>query len=230
MNLMTNNPTMSSREIAGLTGSRHSDVMACIARLIKISVIGGYAAEPYTHPQNGQRYSEYNVGKRDSFVIVAQLSPKFTAALVDRWQELEEANAIRVPQTMPEALRLAADLAEQVEAQKAQLAIAAPTVAFVNSYVEADGLMGFRKVAKLLGAKEPAFSTFLIDQQIMYRLEGVLTPYAQHLYAGRFAVKTGVSDNGHAFTAAKFTPKGVEWVAGKWAAYLLENTTEDDRK
>ena len=28
-------------------------------------------------------------GKRDSIVVVAQLSPEFTAVLVDRWQELE---------------------------------------------------------------------------------------------------------------------------------------------
>lgn len=32
----------------------------------------------------------YLVGKRDSYVVVAQLSPEFTARLVDRWQELEE--------------------------------------------------------------------------------------------------------------------------------------------
>lgn len=34
--------------------------------------------------------SVYRIGKRDSYVIVAQLSPEFTARLVDRWQELEE--------------------------------------------------------------------------------------------------------------------------------------------
>lgn len=28
-------------------------------------------------------------GKRDSIIVVAQLSPEFTARLVDRWQELE---------------------------------------------------------------------------------------------------------------------------------------------
>lgn len=28
-------------------------------------------------------------GKRDSIVVVAQNCPEFTAALVDRWQELE---------------------------------------------------------------------------------------------------------------------------------------------
>ncbi len=31
-------------------------------------------------------------GKRDSIVVVAQLSPEFTARLVDRWQELEAEN------------------------------------------------------------------------------------------------------------------------------------------
>ena len=33
------------------------------------------------------------VGKRDSYVAVAQLSREFTARLVDRWQELEAAVA-----------------------------------------------------------------------------------------------------------------------------------------
>ncbi|MGQ7116408.1 hypothetical protein ACUOFC_68580, partial [Escherichia sp. TWPC-MK] len=39
--------------------------------------------------------------------------PEFTARLVDRWQELENGAGMVVPQTLPEALRMAADLAEQ---------------------------------------------------------------------------------------------------------------------
>ena len=34
-------------------------------------------------------------GKRDSIVVVAQLSPEFTARLVDRWQQLEQQAATR---------------------------------------------------------------------------------------------------------------------------------------
>ncbi|ELC0798908.1 TPA: phage antirepressor KilAC domain-containing protein [Klebsiella pneumoniae] len=41
-----------------------------------------------------------------------------------------------------------------------------------------------------------------------------MTPYAQHLDAGRFTVKTGEAENGHAFTQVKFTPKGIQWIAG----------------
>lgn len=33
---------------------------------------------------------ESEEGKRDSIIVVAQLSPEFTARLVDRWKELEE--------------------------------------------------------------------------------------------------------------------------------------------
>ena len=78
------NLTMSSREIAELLGSRHRDVCICIERLMDSDAIEGYAAVPYTHPQNGQTYKEYMIGKRDSYVIVAQLSPVFTARLDDR--------------------------------------------------------------------------------------------------------------------------------------------------
>lgn len=121
-----------------------------------------------------------------------------------------------VPKNFAEALRLAADQQEQIEQQAQQLAIAAPKVEFVDKYVEATGLKGFRQVAKLLGAKENALSEFLESQKIMYRLGGERVPYANHIDAGRFSVKTGQADNGHAFNSAKFTPKGVQWLAELW--------------
>ncbi|WP_431023795.1 Rha family transcriptional regulator [Halomonas sp. H5] len=105
-------PTMSSREIAEVVESRHADVCRTVERLMAKGVIQGYAPMAYTHHQNGQQYTEYHINKRDSYVVVAQLSPEFTARLVDRWQELEAqvAQPFQLPQTMAEALRLAADV------------------------------------------------------------------------------------------------------------------------
>lgn len=120
----------------------------------------------------------------------------------------------QIPQSLPEALRLAADLAEQKAVLESKLAIAAPKAEFVDHYVEASGLIGFREAAKLLNVKESDFRLFLLDNGIMYRLAGKMTPYAQHLDAGRFTVKTGEAGNGHAFTQVKFTPKGIQWIAG----------------
>lgn len=129
-----------------------------------------------------------------------------------------------LPQTLPEALRFAADLAEEKLQLENQLAIAAPKVQFVDSYVNASGSLGFRETCKLLHIKENAFRKFLLDNEIMYLLAGKLTPYAQHIDAGRFTVKTGENQvNGHAFTQTKFTTKGIQWIAGLWAANQIND-------
>ncbi|HCP54572.1 MAG: phage antirepressor protein [Pseudomonadaceae bacterium] len=216
--------TMSSREIAKVVGSRHSDVVRTIDRLIEKKVVSGCAPSAYTHEQNGQTYHEYLVSKRDSFVVVAQLCPEFTAALVDRWQELESRNTVTLPDFSNPALAARA-WAEQFELNQAAnqaLAIAAPKVDFVDRYVESTGLKGFRQTAKLLGANESRFREFLLDEKILYRLGGEWQAYQKHIDAGRFSVKTGSSESGHAYNQVKFTPKGVSWVAGLWAQHNLE--------
>lgn len=97
------------------------------------------------------------------------------------------------------------------------LALAAPKVEFVDQYVEATGSMTFRQVCKLLGANEREFREFLRAKGIMYKLGGEWTAYATHIDAGRFEVKTGTAaHNDHAYTSARFTPKGVEWVSALW--------------
>lgn len=112
----TSEPTMSSREIAELVESRHVDVKRTIERLKAKGVIEGYAPTAYTHEQNGQQYHEFYVNQRDSYVVVAQLSPEFTARLVDRWQELEKKIAEpKLPQSFAEALRLAATTLESFD-------------------------------------------------------------------------------------------------------------------
>mgnify|MGYP001770681884 CR=1 FL=1 len=114
---------MSSLEVAKLVGSRHHDVMKSIRRLVNRGVIeqpqcrSSFYINNLGHRVPAEAYIfQGTAGKRDSIVVVAQLSPEFTARLVDRWQELEQ-KAIQdaVPKTMPEALRLAADLAEKNE-------------------------------------------------------------------------------------------------------------------
>lgn len=128
-----------------------------------------------------------------------------------------------IPQTFAAALRLAADQQDIITAQAAQLEAAAPAVEFVGRYVESTGLMTFRQVAKLLQVKEPEFRRFLHAAKIMYPLNGEWTAHAQHIEAGRFEMRAGTAQsNGHAFNTAKFTAKGVEWVAGELAKWQLK--------
>ena len=88
--------TMSSREMSELTGKRHDSVKRTIETLAFKTDKNGDPAPVIGIPQIveyldtlGRPANEYHVSKRDSFVVVAQLCPEFTAALVDRWQELE---------------------------------------------------------------------------------------------------------------------------------------------
>ncbi|WP_265498703.1 phage antirepressor KilAC domain-containing protein [Providencia rustigianii] len=206
--------TMSSVEISELVESRHDKVKQSIERLATRGTIQLPPMGEVKNHQN-QTVQVYQLNKRDSYVVVAQLSPEFTARLVDRWQELE--NQKLVPTTFSEALRLAADLEEEKQQLENKLIEAAPKVEFVDRYVSATGAMTFRQVCKLLDVKEPEFRGFLLDKRIMYRLNNILTPYQHHLDAGRFEMKTGVTQvTEYAFAQARFTAKGVNWIAGQW--------------
>ncbi|EFU6040826.1 TPA: phage antirepressor KilAC domain-containing protein [Citrobacter freundii] len=168
---------------------------------------------------NGTK-SENLVVSNDQAVLIGMRESKAVRRTV--LAKLKEKESPLLPQTLPEALRLAADLAEEKIQLENQLAIAAPKAQFVDSYVNASGSLGFREACKLLHIKENAFRQFLIESEIMYLLAGKLTPYAQHIDAGRFTVKTGENqNNGHAFTQNKFTPKGIQWIAGLWAAHQI---------
>lgn len=218
--------TISSRDIAELTGKRHADVMRDIrilmdaleqnADLRSVCISGTYVGE------NDQSYPQYELDKDTSLTLLLGYDPVARMKVVKRWQELEAQQAPKLPQTMAQALRLAAEQAEQIEAQQEQLALAAPKVEYVDRYVAANGSMGFRQVAKLLQANEHEFRAWLQDAKIMYRLGNEWTAYQNHIEAGRFVVRAGVATaNDHAFNTTKFTPKGVEWIAGLWSQHQV---------
>ncbi|WMR34028.1 Rha family transcriptional regulator [Metapseudomonas otitidis] len=111
--------TMSSREIADLVESRHDNVKRTMERLSERGIIRFTPLEETSHEGAGARSVEvYRVNKRDSFVVVAQLCPEFTARLVDRWQELET-QASR-PMTAAEQLLASVQLTVDLERRQRQ--------------------------------------------------------------------------------------------------------------
>jgi phage antirepressor YoqD-like protein len=197
---------MSSRELSSLTDKRHDHVLRDIRTMFsKLNL-----APTFGEVSNGPQDKEFYLDQFESMCLVSGYDTQLRMKIIKRWHELENKTSHILPQSFAEALQLAATQAAELEAAR-------PAVAFVEKYVESTGNMGFREVCKLLKVKEPEFRRFLKDYSIMYQLAGQWTAYAEHINAGRFYVTTGTADNDRSFTSAKFTPKGVQWVAKLWS-------------
>ncbi|MEV4977407.1 phage antirepressor KilAC domain-containing protein [Enterobacter ludwigii] len=212
---------MSSLEIAGLCEKRHDHVCRDIKVMLEQLNIQSPQIWGEYRDDMGRAYPCFHLPKDLCLTLVSGYNVVLRKRIIDRWLELEQQNQPKVPQSFSEALRLAAELEEQKQMLTDKLAIAAPKAEFVDRYVVATGSMTFRQVAKLLNAKEPEFRLFLLDNHIMYRLNGTLTPYHQHIDAERFEVKTGTTNaSNYAFSQARFTAKGVKWIGGLWAEHI----------
>jgi phage antirepressor YoqD-like protein len=179
MNAVANLPqTMTSLEIAQLVEQRHDNVKRTVETLGLKGVVTLPQIEEVPNPGPGPKMiGVYRVGKRDSYVIVAQLSPEFTARLVDRWQELEARAVIPVPgfaipTNLAQALRLAADKAEEAERANAALAIAAPKAEALDRLSSADGSVCITNAAKDLKMRPKDLFAWLSRNQWIYRRMG----------------------------------------------------------
>lgn len=210
--------TMTSREIAELTGKRHDHVMRDARQMLE--EIGspqnwGSLPDSYGRPQ-----PVLLLDKEQSLCLVAGYSAPMRMAIIKRWQELEAQQAPKLPQTFAEALRLAADLSEQVTQQAAQIEAAKPAIAFADRHANAGNLLSFRAAAKALRFPEQAFIAAMIRDGFLYRDQsGRIMPYANKQFSRLFDVVTGEA-NGHAYVQAKITPAGMQKMAERYTSEL----------
>ena len=208
---MDSSQKMSSREIADLVESRHDSVKRTIERLVESGIISKPPSVDGEKSANGVTEKIYQIGKRDSYIVVAQLSPEFTARLVDRWQELEEQQAIKVPTTLSGALRLAAEQAEQIEAKDALLLEQAPKVAIYEILADRKQDVSTTLIAKQLGTTAIKLNQFLRESGVKW-LNADL-PKAG--YSEWFNVVSDVK-NGHEFHQCLITPLGQIEITKLW--------------
>lgn len=151
--------TMSSREIAELTGKRHDHVLRDIrAMLVELYGEGGVPSFEDTHcnEQNGQIYPIFSLPKRETLILVSGYSVELRARIIDRWQELEQQQ--EKPQTVSELsrmdiLRLAMDAEEARIKAEAERDHAVATKAQIGHQREATAMAkasaATRKVERL---------------------------------------------------------------------------------
>lgn len=151
--------SMSSREIAELTGKRHDNVLRDIKALIEQGAIGllNFEESSYRNSQNKEQ-PEYLLDFDATMTLVTGYNAVLRAKVIRRWRELEEKNhSIALPKTYKEALKallIEVEAREQLEAQNAQLAAREaenqPKVAFYEAVKKSESTCLVRVLARYL--------------------------------------------------------------------------------
>ena len=125
----------------------------------------------------------------------------------------------RIPKTFAEALRLAAEQQEQIEAQAAAIQVMAPKAEFHDQVTAAVNCLEVGEFAKLmLGTGPIRFFKWLREQKIL-RADNL--PRQEHIDAGRLRVeeRTRVDkrDQSHTYLVTVITGKGQSYLQHRWA-------------
>jgi Rha family phage regulatory protein len=217
-------PTMTTREIAELTGKRHDNVMRD-ARKMLVELHGEEGLlkfeDTLSDPQNGQEYPIFRLPKRETLILVSGYNLKMRAAIIDRWQELEArpADPIAVLND-PAAMRgILLTYTEKVIALESRVAQMEPDVAALDRIAVADGSLCFRDAAKVLQVRPKDLTEFLMAHHWVYQRAGVpgYIAYQAKLQAGLLEHKTTTvhrSDGSEkVISQCRITPKGLARLA-----------------
>ncbi|ENZ7252354.1 phage antirepressor KilAC domain-containing protein [Escherichia coli] len=152
--------------------------------------------------------------------VAARESKAVRRSLIDKLEELQQANSPTpsIPQTLPEALRLAAELAEQKMQLEQQLVAAAPKVDFADRVSAANGIL-IGNFAKVVGLKQNALFSWLRQNGILMAFgTRKNVPRQQYINAGYFTVKEVVLDDENGYQirlTPQLTGKGQQWLTRK---------------
>lgn len=218
--------TMSSREIAELTGKRHPDVKRDIAAMLD-ALNGDVSsfARIYLDSQNREQ-TEYHLDREHTDCLLSGYSVPLRMKVIRRWHELEQGTlAPVIPQSLPEALRLAADLAELNNQLRLVVTEQAPKVEALARIAAARGSMCLTDAAKHLGVQRKVLIAWLRENRWVYRREGSmrLVAYQPREASGLLEHKVsviGLDDDGEQRLAGqvRVTPKGLAMLAQKMGA------------
>lgn len=211
VNVLSSNQTMSSLEIAKLTGKEHSKVMSDIKKVLEEVGIGhAVFSGSYLSEQN-KMLAYFNLPRRECDLVIAGYSAKYRLAIIDRWQELEVSKNLVIPQTFSDALRLAADLNESLSAATLKIQQDKPKVDFAMAVRYAETACTYEEFSKTLGIGKNTFLALLRDWSYLTKTN---LPYQRHLNNELFIVEENMpwtdplSGLTHVNFAARITGKG----------------------
>lgn len=219
--------TMTLKEITDLLEVRHNDAMAKVSKMSESPEFGELRKVRSSYLNNiGARLpiDTYELDRRQSLAVSAKLNTGLLMRVIDRWQELEEAQQFDIPKTFAEALRLAANTQEELDKAKLQIEQDKPKVEFAMSVRNMQGACSVGEFAKAVGkGRNKLFKTMRDDNILMVNN----LPYQRYIDQGFFVVieqipytdSKGVT---HPAFTTMITGKGQVWLEKKLRQPALE--------
>jgi phage antirepressor YoqD-like protein len=182
--------------------SRHDDFLARV--IDECDDLG--VCEIFAHPSSGVKLKYYKLTHEQALLVGMRESKAVRKKVLNWIKLLESKQQFKIPQTLGEALQLAADQAKQLELQ-------APKVAFVDNCVERGQLMTATQVAQKHKMSAVKLNKFLDE------IGGV---YSKSVKRSRVFIQSFIDNDlgqvkqtelGH--SQALFTAKGEQWINEK---------------
>lgn len=198
--LIIKKETMTSLEIAEVTGKRHDSILRDIRNILSQGVDAHNFVETYYTDKSNRQQKCYTLTKKGCLILASGYDVILREKIINRWEELEtkERNQYQVPQSFAEALMLAAKQQEQIEEQQRQLeanskeivelngAIAEmePKVTYVDMILASKETVTTTQIAQDYGQSAKAFNVLLRNFGVQHKVGGQWVLYAKHLQFG----------------------------------------------
>lgn len=170
----SNTVTMSSREIAELTGKQHKNVLRDVNVMLEaLEKAGSDLSQAVRYTDERGRTSEVRLDRVLTETLLTGYSIPLRHRVVTRLQELENVSRhVTIPQSLPEALRLAADLADKNGELQRLISDQAPKVAAIKRLAAAGGAICITDAAKQLGLAPSRLFAWLEQHRWIFRRHG----------------------------------------------------------
>lgn len=165
--------TMSSQEIADLTGKRHDNVRADIEKMGReLSLTFQEKSEP---SEGGRPTKVFHLDKRETLILVSGYRVDLRAKIVDRWMELESgapSAAMLDPSDPKVMLAVFSHLQQQVAEKNGIIAIQTEQVKKLERIDGAAGSMCIRDAAKTLNVRPIDLTNLMAARRWIYKRVG----------------------------------------------------------
>ncbi len=191
---------VSSRTIADQLGKRHDNVVRDLDKILETSNLSSLII-PSTYRVEGQNreYKEYLLTK-DGFILYMfniQGFQEFKMAYIQKFNEMERIVKSKIPTSFKEALKLAYEQQEEIEAlqlenkiKDQQIMELQPKASYYDLILQCKDLLSVTVIAKDYGMTAVKFNELLHELGVQFKQSGVWLLYQKYADKGYTQTKT----------------------------------------